>query len=236
MPRDLENILWLSDDVGMHRHGLLLSTGGTATDGAHSHVWLVPSDIETPMGMVSEGRILFGNHDGAHRHMLNSGLVRTEQDGAHLHGVSIRGLVMASAEGGAHGHELSVERTGHGGVHSHALSVGGLTLTSLVPKDFFTLMAEAMVPEEEVALSVTEESGHYVVRHKGQAQTVHRTLEGAERRLATQELFLRCGLEAATKDLDGVEWLAKATAQIALKTQGLNDRLAGTFERLAKEI
>jgi hypothetical protein len=197
---DLEEMTYFGS-VGMHTHTLLIASGQTNAGGAHEHVWLVREEIDTGFGKLYEGRILFGQLDGAHTHPLAKG--RTGPESGHVHAVSVRGLVLASSSGGAHDHEQGIQGTGHDGSHSHELVIGGLTLTSLTPADFHEAMLAAAArlsgaaPE---APAITRSFGSYEVISEGKKLSKHWSHKGAMRAAGLYHFLAKCGFHTDLSD------------------------------------
>jgi hypothetical protein len=219
--------------VGMHQHALLLASGQTNISGPHEHIWLVTEKVDTEMGELYEGMILFSEHDGAHSHALSG--ARTAEGGDHVHAVRVRGFNVASGPATAHGHELSIQDTGRDGAHSHALTIGGMTMQSLMPADFHAAMLKKMTVGEVEPPAITRSGGGYAVELGGKTLSKHETREGAEKAAQIHNLLEKCGWHT---DLSLSERLAKSTGLMVEKSTPkvfLGGGLLGKMDQLLKD-
>jgi hypothetical protein len=230
---DIEHMAYFGD-VGMHGNALLVDSGKTNNDGSHEHLFVVPEELETPMGRLYEGRMLFTGRDGAHAHDMAG--ARTATSGVHSHAVSIRGLNVESSNSDGHSHELGVQATGRDGVHSHTLEVGGMTLKSLTPADFHAAMQEVMAKGDVAAPTVERISGGFEVKDEAKTLSKHETREGAEKAAAFHHFLAKCGFHC---DFSDTAELAKSVDLMVEKEAPkvvTGNGLLGKMEQLTKDV
>lgn len=117
---------------GVHMHELMRSDSKTASDGAHQHLFLLPS-----------GEIVATAFDGEHEHTLKApeASVAESDVSTHSHAVLMPdGETITTVAGGEHMHALQVKQTAFDGIHQHALELpDGTTILSLTPGEFWAL-------------------------------------------------------------------------------------------------
>lgn len=121
-----------SAEAGIHVHHLERENQKTKQDGAHTHVFLLPS-----------GEFLVTYEDGEHTHALDgsdanqSGSVAS----AHTHKVVMSdGTILETEQDGEHDHELQVMSTAFDGLHTHQLQLpDGIKVTSMMPGEFWLI-------------------------------------------------------------------------------------------------
>lgn len=234
------------DDGGAHSHVVVRSKGQTTTSGAHSHIWLVPNDMDVgDSRRLYKGEIIVSMHDGAHVHPLKDD-PRTGPSAGHQHGVEFhyaRSLTMTESDG-AHDHLLLVNRTGYDGIHAHTLIISGVRMTSLMPADIAALMhdeSEKVMDREAQVERVTCKSlnvfvdDHLVCKH----QNAH----SAALCKANRQVLLASGLTASMvtkvtpENIHGAEWLTKTASNMVLKQSGraVGPRLLGAMSTLVEK-
>jgi hypothetical protein len=230
---DIEDMTYFGD-VGMHMHALLVASGKTNNDGAHEHLFVVTEELETPMGRLYEGRILWTARDGAHGHDMAGN--RTATSGAHSHAVSVRGLNVETSSSDGHSHELGVQSTGRDGVHSHTLEVGGMTLKSLTPSDFHAAMQEVMAKGDVPEPVIERAGGGYEVKSEGKVLSKHETREGAEKGVKFHHFLAKCGFHGDLSDTaelaKSVDLMVEKEAPKAVTGAGL----LGKMDQLLKDV
>ena len=134
----------LYGEAGIHAHEVFRALEQTGADGAHAHVFQLPS-----------GLFIATELDGMHQHRLaDVDADETMEDGKHGHAVIMGGQVLFTGEEvSAHRHTLQVEATAVDGAHRHTLQVPNpentsemLTITSLSAGEFAAAMREGALP------------------------------------------------------------------------------------------
>ncbi len=113
--------------VGEHAHPVNWKEGKVGPGTPHAHLWRL------------EDGTMVGAAGGQHVHGIGEG-ERTENDGEHVHVVTLPGGETVTTEmGGAHDHVKLVTSTGKDGPHGHSLKVGEMILQSLSPAELAKL-------------------------------------------------------------------------------------------------
>lgn len=122
-------------EAGIHVHALERENGRTKTDGAHSHIFMLPT-----------GEVILTEEDGEHEHKFSTGHeadgfdARIGWDGEHFHKITLTdGTELETEfESSGHSHETQVASTAFDGVHVHKLKLaGGQVITSMLPGQFW---------------------------------------------------------------------------------------------------
>lgn len=100
-------------DAGIHIHRVNRGLEMTEGDGAHAHLFQLPS-----------GEIVMTEIAGGHAHtFVGVDADVTRADGEHRHLIDLGGVVVGTALDGAHVHALQVDATAVDGVHQHTLEI-----------------------------------------------------------------------------------------------------------------
>lgn len=129
---------------GVHSHALDRRGQLTAEDGAHQHVFVLPS-----------GEVVVTSNDGLHQHQLKSEAADVAEAGtsAHTHAVILPdGTKATTLADGEHMHTLQVRQSAFDGAHQHELVLeDGTTLLSLTAGEYFAQFGDDAVPAPAAA-------------------------------------------------------------------------------------
>lgn len=154
-------------EAGIHVHSLERESGRTKLDGAHTHLFRLPSDLafRTEDGeelSIEAGALLMTEEDGPHVHELSA--PEGGHDMAELGGSEHRHLIVL-AEGaielitstdGSHDHELQTWQSAFDGAHKHTLHLADLELESLSGADFWEALGSPEQANIPPALPASE--------------------------------------------------------------------------------
>lgn len=216
------------DDVGEHGHMLLRDQGATNSSGSHWHVWHITQELTIGNRSVAPNGLLVTSFDGSHDHELSEDGLSMPEGGQHRHSVRLPGgKRVGTAKDGLHVHSVYVQGTGRDGSHPHVLTVGGVAMTSLMTAEFLELL---LLEEAGMQIELRElDSGGLVVTKKqvDVCYHAHNELEKARECAVGHALELFTGLPVLNPVC---EILGKAPTE-----KGLNDKLLGGLEKLARE-
>ena len=119
---------------GIHVHALDRDNKTTREDGAHTHLFILPS-----------GETVITEEGGVHFHaMSGTGSNASAEDGAHSHRVRMPDGILETEARGEHVHQLQVFYSGFDGLHQHELKIGDQTILSATPGEFWDKFRERL--------------------------------------------------------------------------------------------